>query len=486
MDVECGNKPAATNAEIRAAFLVLALIFPAGCGRAGDRVEGVQPPSVVSASVPGATLSTPGGLGVYQETLPLEREAKDELLDRVRLLRKHGHFDEFVEAALSAADARSDSAAFQLLKTEALLAVGRSEEAESAAERAATLALDAVNPDLSGQALKLWVVARFRQQQPIKNPFSEALLSKLPAGDPTVEMLRFWSDSLDRGAPFRIRLREDATSIEIPVAQASSGSVSADLNAVEVRANGVPMPLAFIDSGAQHTLMTVAAARAAGVKFGSRHAQWVGFAKLAARAGFLKTLELGSLTLENVPVLVGDSAPLLAANGQMALGTELMHHVRFTLDYPHRRVFADFGDGPPPFAGQQPVWRIPLWTFPQACLAQGQLAPGIMARVLIDTGDRAGTFVSARWARRGLPGFERPDSNLIFKYKQRNLSLNELALGNQFLCDWSVVDTMPRELERLDIVDVLLGHDLLWPYQLTIDLGRRVLLLHGDPAAARN
>ena len=29
-------------------------------------------------------------------------------------------------------------------------------------------------------------------------------------------------------------------------------------------------------------------------------------------------------------LLVGDSVPLVTAKGQMALGTELMHHVRFT------------------------------------------------------------------------------------------------------------------------------------------------------------
>jgi hypothetical protein len=133
----------------------------------------------------------------------------------------------------------------------------------------------------------------------------------------------------------------------------------------------------------------------------------------------------------------------------------------------------------------QPAWEIPLWTFPQACLAQGQLAGGAMARVLVDTGDRAGTFISARWARRSLASFGRPDSKLIFKYKQRNLSLDQLELGNQLLYDWAVVDTIPQELERLDAVDVLLGHDLLWPYRLTIDLGRRVLLLQGDrPRAA--
>jgi hypothetical protein len=487
MDVECENKPVSMRAGIWAALLGVALLGAAGCGRAGDRPGPVPPPSADSASLRNPIASTSGGPSVDQETTGLG-EAKNELPARVRNLCKQGHFDEFVASALAAADAHSDSAPLQLLKTEALLALGRSEQAEEAAQIAASLALDEANLDISGQALKLWVVARFRGQKPIKNPFSDALLSKLPAGDPTVEMLRFWRDSLGASAPFRISLKGDAKGTEISAARSNSGSVSADLNAIEARANGVLMPLAFIDTGAQHTIMTVEAARVAGVKFGSRHTQLVGFAKMGARAGLLETLELGGLRLEKVPVLVGDSAPMLATKGQMALGTELMHHVRFTLDYPHRRVFADSSDGPPSVEDKQPAWEIPLWTFPQACLAQGQLPGGGRARVLVDTGDRAGTFISARWARRSLKRFERPDSKLIFKYKQRNLSLDELELGKQLLYDWGVVDTIPQELERLDAVDVLLGHDLLWPYQLTIDLGRRVLRLHGDlpPTAVHN
>jgi hypothetical protein len=46
------------------------------------------------------------------------------------------------------------------------------------------------------------------------------------------------------------------------------------------------------------------------------------------------------------------------------------------------------------------------------------------------------------------------------------------------LADWPVHDTMPTELDRLNQVDVMLGHDLLWPYQLSIDLPARVLHLH--------
>jgi hypothetical protein len=184
-----------------------------------------------------------------------------------------------------------------------------------------------------------------------------------------------------------------------------------------------------------------------------------------------------------VPVLVGNSPPLVALKGQMALGTELMHHVRFTIDYPARRVFAVSAAAPRATRAKPPTWEIPLWTFSQACLARGQLPDGAMARVLVDTGDRAGTFVSARWARRNLPEFQRPPATVVFKFKQRNLRLAELALGSGSLRDWPIVDTIPKVLERVDTVDLLLGHDLLGSYEVTIDLEQRVLQLC-EPSAA--
>jgi hypothetical protein len=47
---------------------------------------------------------------------------------------------------------------------------------------------------------------------------------------------------------------------------------------------------------------------------------------------------------------------------------------------------------------------------------------------------------------------------------------------------------MPSELDRLDLVDVLVGRDVLEPYRLTIDLRHRVLRLQGpaDAAAAND
>jgi len=240
--------------------------------------------------------------------------------------------------------------------------------------------------------------------------------------------------------------------------------------------------MVFVDTGAQYTIMTLRAAETAGVTLGEGSTELVGFAGLAAQPAVIDTLELGGLTLRNVPVLVGNAPALMSANGQMALGTELMHHVRFTLDYPARRVYVERADRPASRHDEAASVAWPLWTFSQACLAQAETDRG-PARVMIDTGNRLGTYVSARWARRHLPQFQRPTSTLVFKFRHQGLTLDTMQVGELVLRDWPIWDRIPRELEQLDLVDVLIGRDLLWPYRLTIDLHERVMRMEGGPAS---
>jgi aspartyl protease len=478
-------------ARLRSRTTLLMGLLPAvftGCGRAGGPLESTPthsaPPHSATSltSADSVTATEPPA----QVDLPSEH---DNPIRGLELLRRRGQFEEFVNATLNAAAENADgehgnSPDLQLLKTEALLAVGRDAEAEAAARSAATLALDQANTAMSSRALKLWATARFRQRKPLADSLATEILTRLPADDPDAQTLRFWSDSLGQRTPYEVVSASDAAPAEIQSARAASGTISAELNAIEAQANGVTMPLVFIDTGAQHTLMTTSAAQAAGVAIGPSDTILIGFSGLKARPGVLANLRLGSLSLHDVPVLVGNSAPLMTARGQMALGTDLMHHVRFTLDYPSRRVLAEPAESPRVVNQGQPRWEIPLWTFSQACLARGQLPDGATARVLIDTGDRAGTFVSSRWARRTFSPLALPNSTMVFKYKHRGLALDTMELGGYTLRDWPVVDRIPRELERLDLVDVLVGRDLLGKYQVTIDLGQRVLQLQGDSGAS--
>lgn len=465
---------------------MLALLLAAsGCGRAGGALD-----ATASAARP---LGTSPELDPADQTAPTGPDAESmgddlatdsdaaagDLIGRLERLRKRGAFEEFIDATLNATGEPGAGAALDLLKTEALLAVGRNYEAEIAASQAGALALESDDAAASAHALKLWTTARFRQQKSLDDPFFDKLLATLPADDPVAQTLGFWRDTL--GSQSAFGLTSPPGRVELRAASAAAGTVPAELNGIEARVNGVSIPLAFVDTGTQHTLLTVAAAEAAGVAFGSRATGLVGFARLHVRPGVIKMLELGSLTLRDVPVLVGDSAPLVAVAGQMALGTELMHHVRFTLDYPGRRVFAEPAATRQAWAGKRPAtWDIPLWTFSQACLARGQTPKGAMARVLVDTGNRAGAYVSPRWAHRNLPSFPRSAGPIVFKYKSRHLMIDALELGDRSLRDWPVLDTIPAELERLDTVDVLLGRDLLWPFRVTIDLAQRMLQLEGD------
>jgi hypothetical protein len=398
-------------------------------------------------------------------------------LERLRAL---GHFEEFVDVALNAGE--GDDAPLLVLKGEALLATGRPGECEASAMRLMTLAHESALPHAPAQSAKLWVTSRFRQGKSLEDANAQVIFANLPGGEPSVELLRFWREALDGRAPYRLELAGRERT-ELTPADATPGTIAFELAAVQARANGRVMSRVFIDTGAQYTLMTADAAQSAGVAVGPRGVQLVGFAGVKVQPGSIETLELGELVLHDVPVVVGDSAPLAASGGQMSLGTELMQHVRFHIDYPARRVTAEPANRAATRLARAPLWTIPVWTFSQVCLARGQLGTGPMARALVDTGNRAGTFVSYRWARRNLPGLG-GTSSLVFRLKKRKMTLDEFDLGSQSLANWPVADTLPPDLDRLNLVDVILGHDFLWPYELTIDLPRRVLELRPGTSSA--
>jgi len=453
---------ASRNVQAWSALTALGAVLATGCDRAGGATQA------------GLATEQPGAAALDAALSPAAEE-----IARLTSLRKHGELAAWIDEAIDTNDS-APSSARELIRSEALLASGRPAEAQPAAIQAATLGLRIGDMATTEQALKLWVTARWREQQPLGSADFAALLEQLPNDVDTASVLRFWREALAEKPAFRVTSNVTDATCDVPLASSLPGSLPAELNAIEVQAGGVMLPLVFIDTGAQHTLLTVEAAHSAGVRLGPGSARLVGFGGLDARPGVLDTLQIGELTIHDVPVLVGNSAPLKALKGQMALGTELMHHLRLTIDYPRRKVSVSPASTTPASEASPAIWEIPLWTFPQATLAEATLPDGQKARVLVDTGDRAGTFISARWARRNVPGFHRSNTPIVFKFKRRDLMLGQLELGNQTLVNWPVLDTLPNELERLDLVDVLVGHDVLWPYRLTIDLGQRVLWLEGE------
>ena len=105
---------------------------------------------------------------------------------------------------LNAADEAPGNAGVELLKVEALLAVGRAKDGEAVAQGAVQLALDAQNYELASQALKRWTIARFRTSEPLEGPWFDTSAARFPQHDPTITMLRFWSDSLGQRTPYGV------------------------------------------------------------------------------------------------------------------------------------------------------------------------------------------------------------------------------------------------------------------------------------------
>ena len=184
-------------------------------------------------------------------------------------LRRQGHFDAFASAALAAAAAEPAERSLRMLEVEALLATGQDERAGSVALEAAALALATGEVPQAAAALRLWTVARFRQSLPCDDPRFADTLDRIPADEPLAELPRFWRDALRERAPYRLGDSSPNEPTELNVAGAATGSLAAELCAVEAKANGHRLPLVFIDTGAQHNLMTVDAAHAAGVALGS-------------------------------------------------------------------------------------------------------------------------------------------------------------------------------------------------------------------------
>ncbi len=347
-----------------AGWLSLLLLIGAGCDGAGGATRSPR-----SNAVDDAQQATTASADDF-EPADANGPSDDDPAARLERLRRLGQFEAFIDGALDLDDERCDGP-LGVLKADALLAIGRPADAAETALAAAAAALEASDASTARHALRIWATARFRDRQSLDDPRFSQLVARIGEHDALARMLVFWRDALAGRTVYDSSATDDVDRTELARADAPGNTLSAELAAVQARVNGHAAPLAFIDTGAQYTLMTVKAAEAAGVAVGPRALHLVGFAGVNVRPGVIDKLELGELELDNVPVLVGDSTPLVALDGQLSLGTELMHHVRFAIDYPAGRVYAEPAASRS-FASirRRPQWSIPLWTFAQACLAR--------------------------------------------------------------------------------------------------------------------
>jgi predicted aspartyl protease len=408
---------------------------------------------------------------------------RNDDLQRSQDLWKNGRLAEFTSFVLSGSR-MADSAEFKLLQVEGLLATGRLDDAEQLAAKVSEGQEAAQDRLTLIRAHKLHLLAQLRQRKALtgcRHTDSETF------ADDELRSVRFWQEALQGDSPYQIT--DESATLAIQPLPVWSGLASHEYDSISVDVNGVSMPVAFIDTGAQWTILTTQAAARAGIEPAELSITLTGFSSADARPAVARELALGSLILRNVPVLVADTTPLLEAKGQLTIGLDVLYHLRTTIDPGYCAVtFTDASATSDPEAETSHArWEIPVFNFSTAMLAQGRIGDE-SARVLIDTGNAVGTFVSARWADRVLPQVRnrRPPPTLWFK--KRKFELPAFELAGQQIEHWPVVDSLPAELEQLNTVDLVFGRDLYSNYRITIDpQANRLLLDDGSlpPSPAR-
>jgi hypothetical protein len=401
---------------------------------------------------------------------------KEKYLD---LLRKTGQFESYVENARELAKRYPHLPTLLVHVVETLLAEGRTEEADLLAMKLAGEQFKRTgptNPTLV-ELVRRWVIARLRLGRSLE--VAPEFRSILPGiwSNPALGVPAFWRDALAGRDTYQLLHYRGQTEVELKQARVLFGLVPFRMHGISVMVNGVHVPLAIVDTGASHTLLSERSAKAAGIAIGDIRHEASGSLSFSVRPGFIRELRLGDLVLRDVPVTVGNPPPLVVTKAEAAIGLDLMHHLRFTIDYARLKVRAE-----PANRSAAPnstdAWNIPLWLFSDHCLTVGRMPNDSPVRVLIDSGNFAHTLVWPIWAKSNIANHPGPTGSMLgYALANPRHTLRGLSIGGRKLPDWPVTDMPPVTLQGIDLLDVLMGHDLLSQYTVTIDLRNRALRL---------
>jgi hypothetical protein len=404
------------------------------------------------------------------------------------MLFKTGRFSEYLPAAEGAARSNPKSAEIKLHLIDGLLSAGRLKEAETTALALARLEFGArginrVSFTAHGaRAMRLWFDARIRQGKSLGGEGGpDADMLDMPWPNAEIAVQRSWRDLL-RGEPTYQLVSNPSVGAEVTQEKAPVlfGLVPQKMHGISIKVNGVEVPLAIVDTGASHTLISDSVASKANVETADMRHGAFGSLNFTARPGLIRELQIGPIVLKNIPVSVGDPPPLVMTKAKAALGIDLMHHLRFTIDYAASKVRiqpARTTQVPAP-AYPEAVWDIPLYTFGDHCMTEGKSSDGASARTLIDSGNFAQTLLWPKWGKEHIPQHKGPAKGLFeFAMSKPQYDLQNFKLGGRTLPKWSTMDMPPVTLQGVDLIDILMGHDLLSQYTVTIDMQNRRLRL---------
>jgi hypothetical protein len=388
---------------------------------------------------------------------------------------------------LQGASFAEDDGAECVAAVDAQISLGCLPEAED--EAMDFLCTEGIGSDFRPYMLALWLSTRTLQGKAVEDDRLDAALSILPPDEPMVRLYRFLEEELCGQAALGVESIEGASVIPLEQVDCCKGGVPvAHVLTVAVNDRG---SRAIVDTGAWTTTLAEKVAREASVAIGPQLIQLSRSGVIVKTSlGFVRQLEIGSVRLRNLPVIVTND-PVLASN-EVALGVDLMHRLRFTLDYPRRTLTVAPATGIVPEEQPDGAWDIPLslfreeqltleasrdvplFAFRASLVAPGALPGGIAVTVVIDTGNYSGSLVRGPWASVHVPGYvpsakPRGDPAAFETEDPGEYRLRNFTLAGASLPDWPLTVVRPGWRADDRGPDVIFGYDLLQRCRVIVD-----------------
>ncbi len=256
-------------------------------------------------------------------------------------------------------------------------------------------------------------------------------------------------------------------------------ALTAGVASLAVRVNGISLRM-LVDTGTQRSCLDAAVMARLGIKGEASAAVITPYAVSSARELHVRTLEIASLHVEDVPMIVIDMRPMASASGSPfdgILGTDILKQLPLKLD------FSDDLAEPLTLSGVPSGSVIVDLQEEDGLFYCATVVQGVPLHLLLDTGTNLSDLSSAAWNRvtaawqrrsviRGIRSSGGPDEASL-------VLVPSLTLADAQLHDMAIRVQPPRTsgLYANQAFDGLLGTNLLDAYSVILDLAHSRMLL---------
>ncbi|MBL8516025.1 MAG: aspartyl protease family protein [Betaproteobacteria bacterium] len=284
------------------------------------------------------------------------------------------------------------------------------------------------------------------------------------------------------------RIAEPGITVTLPFLQTDP------LPMVDLIVNGERGSFILDTGGAELILDPGFAKRVGAVEFGPDTGTFAGGQRAAIQHGAVRTVGLGAQRLDNVPVLLLDTAKFaLVAGGRPVagvLGTLILYRFTATIDYPGARLVLAPRAVPDPGGGLS----LPLWMAGDHFLiTPGRFNDAPETMLFLDTGLAGPAFAvpeselanaNIRKSTEGHEGVSGAGRITVHPLAPTRVALGPLATPGLT----GLAGAFPPPLEhRFGFrIGGLVSHGLLRPYRVTLDFGRMRLGIQPPGSAVRD